>query len=107
MRSLLVITVSTLLIALAPAAAQPSGEDLLPLQRIIAIATERYQGEVVAAEVKPGKPHEQAAFVYELRLLTARNNVLRIRIDAGSGAFLEIDGRGQVDARRPPDDAAR
>lgn len=73
-----------------------------PLPEIMAIVTERYRGDITAAEVLPGKPDEEAALVYELRMLTPAGNVLRIRVDAYSGAFLEIDGRGLVEARKPP-----
>lgn len=73
----------------------------LPLATIVGKVNERYDGKLVDAEVKPAKKHERAAVVYELRLLTPRGAVLKIRVDAATGAFLEIDGRGQLDALRP------
>jgi uncharacterized membrane protein YkoI len=75
--------------------------DTKALAEIMAIATSRYEGDITAAEVKPGKEEEETPLVYELRMVTRAGNVLRIRIDAVSGEFLEVDGRGLVDARRP------
>ena len=39
--------------------------------------------------------------VYEVRLLTAHGHILRIRVDAYTGAFLEVDGHGFIEALRP------
>lgn len=75
--------------------------DLLPLNEIIARVAERYQGRMIDVEIKPGKRHERPPVVYELRWLTPAGAVLKIRLDAATGDFLEIDGRGQLDALRP------
>ena len=48
-------------------------------------------------------PHERdrgVALVHELRMLTPARDVLRIRIDARSGDFLEVAGAGLTKARR-------
>lgn len=81
--------------------AQPE-KATLPLTTIVDKVAERYQGKLVDAEIKPPKRHETAAVVYELRLLTPAGAILKVRVDAATGAFLEIDGRGQLDALRPP-----
>jgi uncharacterized membrane protein YkoI len=73
-------------------------DDVLPLPEIIAAVGERYYGEVVAAEVVAGNDPD---LYYELRLITPVGNVLRIRIDAFTAAFIEVDGRGLVAAQKP------
>jgi len=84
-------------LAIGPAIAQDRAE-VLPLPRIIAAVGERYFGEVVAAEVVAGNDPD---LYYELRLITPAGNVLRIRIDAFTADFIEVDGRGLVDAQKP------
>ncbi|MDF1601116.1 hypothetical protein PZ895_15245 [Mesorhizobium sp. YIM 152430] len=83
-----------------PAFAQ-GRDEVLPLPDIIAAVGERYFGEVVAAEVVAGNSPD---LYYELRLITPAGNVLRIRVDAYTAAFIEVDGRGLVDAQKPVPD---
>ena len=45
-----------------------------------------------------------AALVHELRLMTRSRDVLLIRLDARTGAFLEVAGSGMTEARRRRDD---
>ncbi|MFN4262045.1 MAG: PepSY domain-containing protein [Thioalkalivibrionaceae bacterium] len=63
----------------------------------------RYDAQLIDASLSSGLRHEQAPAVYELRFITAERNVLRIRFDASTGDWLEIDGRGQIAARRAAD----
>ena len=42
--------------------------------------------------------------VHELRLMTRSRDVLLIRLDARTGAFLEVAGSGMTEARRRRDD---
>lgn len=81
------------------------GPDLgiLPLREAAGIAHRRFQGRLIAARLKPPKPGERARgveLVHELKLLTPRRDVLLIRLDAQSGAFLEVAGSGLAEARR-------
>jgi uncharacterized membrane protein YkoI len=99
MKSALIALIFAFLLA-SPAVAQ-SREKVLPLPEIIAAVGERYFGEVVAAEVVAGNGPD---LYYELRLITPAGNVLRIRIDAFTAAFIEVDGRGLVDAQKPAPD---
>lgn len=94
-----------------------AGQDMLPSEpwaegfrpmsfhRIADRVTARYQGRVIAAEVRPPAPRERALgaeLVYEFRLLTPARNMLSIRLDARDGRFLDVAGRGQLQARRKP-----
>lgn len=77
----------------------------MPFHRLADRVTDRYQGRVVAAAVRPPAPRERALgaeLVYEFRLLTPTRNMLNIRLDARDGRFLEVAGRGQLQARRRP-----
>lgn len=97
-------TAAGALAATNPAALVVAGdmvaEGLKPLPEVLEEVKRRYVGEVIASDVKPGKKHENASIVYELRLLTGQGNVVRLRFDAATGAFLGADGRGLAAARR-------
>lgn len=76
---------------------------LISLRHAIEIASARFDGRVIAARLTGPSPHERdrgVALVHELRMLTPARDVLRIRIDARSGAFLEVAGAGLTKARR-------
>lgn len=84
-----------LLLAL-PATAQ----DTIPLTEAVRLAEARFHGEVIAAEIVPGRPHERTERVHALRLLTPDGAVIALRFDASDGTFLEAEGRGIGAARR-------
>lgn len=94
-----------------PAAEPPSLAPLtdpdfqpLPLHSVAEAVGARYQGRLVAAETRPPRPFEQdlgAELVYEFRLLTPARNMLVLRLDARTGRFLDVAGRGQIEARQP------
>lgn len=76
----------------------------LPFHEIAKAVTDQYQGRLVAAETRPPRPPERALgaeLIYQFRLLTPDRNLLNIRVDARTGRFLEVAGRGQLSARRP------
>ncbi len=76
--------------------------DTIAITQAMAQAQERFEGTIIEAELDVGRPHEKTDVVYELRMLTERGDILRIRVDARDGTILEADGRGLVDARRRP-----
>ena len=76
---------------------------IIPLHRAVKIATARFKGRVIAARLTGPAPHERergVVLVHELRLMTPDRDVLRIRLDARSGDFLEVAGAGLTEARR-------
>ncbi len=90
-----------------PLARQPAAmaQDFqpLPFDRLARRVSDRYAGRLVGAEIRRPSPREHelgAALVYEFRLLTPEGNLLRIRLDARTGRFLEVAGRGQLQALR-------
>lgn len=86
-----------------PAAAQQEFDALLPITSAMAVVTQRFAGQIVAAELQQGRPEDMVDIVYAFRLLTERGDILALRVDAVSGQILEVDGRGLVDARRARD----
>lgn len=80
---------------------------LMPLSRAVGIATARFKGRVIAARLVPPNPTERdrgVVLVHELRLLTPWRDVLRIRLDARNGDFLEVAGAALSKARRKEQD---
>lgn len=109
------MTFAALTIAAATALAQPfdwerdlelletPGFRVISLQEASRIAAERFRGRLIAARLDRPSMQEHARgvdLVHELRLLTKTRNVLLIRLDARTGAFLEVAGEGLTEARR-------
>ena len=83
----------------------PGAEELrvVPLRRAVEIALARFVRRVIAARLTgplPGERERGVVLVQELRLLTPDRDVLRIRLDARTGAFLDVAGRGLAKARK-------
>lgn len=79
----------------------------LPLHEIAEAVSTRYRGRIIAADIRPPLPAERekgTELIYELRLITPQNNLLNIRLDARTGRFMEIAGRGQIEARKQTED---
>lgn len=86
-----------------PGWSQPRDFRPLPLHEVAKAVADRYDGRLVAADTHPPRPEERdlgAALVYEFRLLSPARQLLLIRVDARSGRFLEVAGRGQIEALR-------
>lgn len=97
------------LLACAPAQAQDVAPQIieqfrpLPLHQVAAAVSERYAGRLLAADTRAPRPEERdlgAELVYQFRLVTPQRNLLDIRIDARTGRFLSVSGRGQLAARQ-------
>lgn len=76
---------------------------VIALRRAIQIVGARFRGRVIAARMTGPDPDERdrgVVLVQELRLLTPTRDVLRIRLDARTGDFLEVAGRGMTQARK-------
>lgn len=101
------------LLACAPALAQDSPPAVpppvieqfrpMPLHEAAARVGDRYAGRLIAADTRPPRPDERdlgAELVYRFRLVTPQQALLDIRMDARTGRFLSVSGRGQIAARR-------
>jgi len=74
----------------------------LPLRQIVRMVTGRYAGRPVAIDMQLPTDSEAALgaqLVFQVRLLTPDRNLLDIRLDARNGRFLQVSGRGQLQAR--------
>lgn len=75
----------------------------LPFRELTKRVTARYEGRIIAAGTRSPHPKERdlgADLIYEFRLLTPKRHLLNIRLDARTGSFLEVAGRGQIAARK-------
>lgn len=79
--------------------ATAAGAETIPLARAFAIAEDRYRGRALDGTIVRGRKHEPD-LVYVITFRTDAGDILRIRIDAETGAFLEVAGRGQAEALR-------
>jgi hypothetical protein len=73
----------------------------LPFHDLAERVTDRYEGRLLAAGMSPPSPAEEqlgVRWVYAFRLMTDQRNLLNIRLDAETGRFLEVAGRGQIEA---------
>lgn len=79
------------------------GFDVMSLSRVADLVEERFHGKLIAAHLSQPRKWERekgVELVHELRLLTPRRDVLVFRLDARTGAFLDIAGTGLTEARR-------
>lgn len=62
--------------------------EVLPLTKILAIATKEVPGDIVEVELESKK---SGLLKYEIKVLTANGRVREIEIDARTGAVLKIE----------------
>lgn len=61
--------------------------EILPLSRIMTIATERAPGDILKIELE----RERAGLVYEVKILARDGRVREVKIDAKTGAVLKVE----------------
>lgn len=92
-----------ILLTASLAADDKDDEKTLSLGAVAQIIGARYEGRMLRIRSDTPRPHERragAALIHEVTWLTPQEAVIRVRIDAVTGAFLTIEGAGQVAARR-------
>lgn len=70
----------------AASAALARGE-ILPIARVLTIATERVPGDVLKVKLE----RESFGFKYEVKILTGGGRVREVEIDARTGGILKIE----------------
>lgn len=60
---------------------------LIALPRILALAHQRVKGDVVKVELE----HEEGRLLYEIKILTGNGRVREVKLDARTGALIEIE----------------
>ena len=78
-------------------------QQLLSSSEAAAKARERFSGSVLDIELDDARGNERAGKVYEIRLITPDSAIIRIRIDATTGDFLEAAGDNLIPALKRPD----
>jgi len=61
--------------------------EVLPLVKILAIASEQVPGDVIEVELE----QERAELIYEIKILTGNGRVREVKIDARTGTVLNIE----------------
>ena len=81
-------------------AALESGQ-IRPLAEILAKVDAEYSGRVI--EVKLTDLDEGlSGWIYAITLLSPQDNVLSLKVDAGTGVILQVEGQGIEEARKSP-----
>ncbi|MFC4308782.1 PepSY domain-containing protein [Steroidobacter flavus] len=61
--------------------------EVLPLQKILAIANQQVPGDVIKVELE----QEKIGLIYEIKILTSTGRVREVKIDARNGKVLNIE----------------
>jgi len=61
--------------------------EVLPLVKILAIASQHVPGDVIEVELE----QENAGLIYEIKILTGNGRVREVKIDARTGAVVNIE----------------
>ncbi len=81
-------------------AAMEQGQ-IRPLAEILAKVDAEFAGRVI--EVKLTDLDEGlAGWIYAITLLSPQDNVLSLKVDAGTGVILQVEGQGIEEARKSP-----
>jgi uncharacterized membrane protein YkoI len=72
-----------------------------PLAEILANVDTEFAGRVI--EVKLTDIDEGlSGWIYAITLLSPQDNVLSLKVDAGTGVILQVEGQGIEEARKAP-----
>ncbi len=79
--------------------------DIVPLVQVLTKVESLYEGDILEVELEDEDDDRRgdgkgAGFVYEIKLLTPRGNVLKLELDAKTLEVLKVKGRGAEGARR-------
>jgi len=74
----------------------------IPPAAATTIARERFEGDVLDVRLDDAEDDEAVEEIYEVKLLTQRGIVIRVRIDAESGRYLSAAGDDLASAIRRP-----
>ncbi len=80
-------------------AALKAGE-IRPLREIMSSVQVRCGGRVIEAELEEGSRDGRRIWLYQLRMMMPRGDVLRLDVDAATKEILKIKGRGADEACR-------
>lgn len=81
-------------------AAMEAGQ-IMPLHQILVEVEERYAGRVIEVKLTDLEAGLHG-WIYAITLLTPQNNVLSLKVDAGTATILQVEGHGIEEARKAP-----
>jgi uncharacterized membrane protein YkoI len=81
-------------------AAMEAGQ-IMPLHRILVEVEEQFDGRVIEVKLTDLEAGLHG-WVYAIILLTPQNNVLVLKVDAGTATILQVQGQGIEEARKAP-----
>lgn len=79
-------------------AALEAGE-ILPLQGILAEVDSKFEGRVIEVHLTDLEEGLHG-WIYSITLLSPQNNILVLKVDAGTGVILKVEGHGIAEARK-------
>ena len=79
-------------------------EDLAPLEDVLALTRAEYGGRVLKVELESKRRDGVLVPVYELKILTATGDVLKLYYDARTLELLRIKGRHRDERKRTHED---
>jgi uncharacterized membrane protein YkoI len=79
-------------------AAMEAGE-IIPLHDILLNVDQQYSGRVLDAKLTELE-NGLHGWIYAITFLTPQDNVLVLRVDAGTGVILQVEGHGIEEARK-------
>lgn len=91
------LAVAALLVTITAAGSSPASARISTADAA-ARAQERFDGSVLDVELDDADDDEPATEVYEVKLLTSTGVIIRVRIDATTGAYLEAKGDNLIPA---------
>ena len=79
--------------------------EVVPLQSLLARIRQRFQGRVVKVELeRENRGDKKRRWVYEIKVLTAKGNVLKLEYDAKTMELIKVRGRREPGRHRKDDD---
>jgi hypothetical protein len=102
-RAVVVVVALALALAVPTAAGQSRAESITP-EQAVAAARDRYLGELIDVTTIVARPNEPHGMVFEVKLLSADGQIVRVRIHAADGRFLEAAGHDLTKAQRKATD---
>ncbi|HLI12954.1 MAG TPA: hypothetical protein VKY65_15280 [Alphaproteobacteria bacterium] len=112
MRDFLDVGLAAILLSLGAAGVAAAGDDheraraaleageIRPLKEIVGNVQSRCGGKVIEVELEQSSRNGRQFWLYELRMMMPKGDVLRLDIDASTTEILQVKGRGADSACR-------
>ena len=78
--------------------------DISPLSEALSVIEKEYPGDILEVELEEEDDFNPPAFLYEIKVLTAQGEVLKVKLHARSLEIVEVKGRDKRDKKKGKDD---